>query len=169
MYVDAKGERRPLARMRGQVVLWYRDFDQMEQALGPGGQLHSFEAAFSPRGDNGKPVLAWDRKTGAVDTSVTKSWEKYDVRLILEANWPALGPKLAGRLHVYMGDADTFYLEGATRLLQESLKKLGSDAVVEIFPGRDHFSLLSKDLRQRIRTEMTQSFLKSHPNGATKK
>jgi S-formylglutathione hydrolase FrmB len=169
VYVDAKGEQRPLARMRGSVLLWYRGFDQMEQVLGPGGQLHSFEAVFSPRGSNGKPLAAWDRKTGAVDAAVARTWEKYDIRLIIERNWPTLGAKLAGKLHVYMGDADTFYLDGATRLLKESLAKLGSDAVVELFPGRDHFTLLSRELRQRIRTEMAQAFLKSHPDFGTQK
>ncbi len=35
---------------------------------------------------------------------------------------------------------DTFYLEGATRLLGESLDRLGSDAVCEIIPGMAHSS-----------------------------
>ena len=67
-----------------------------------------------------------------------KAWEPYDIRLKLERNWATLGPKLAGKLHVYMGDVDTFYLDGAARLLQKSLRDLGSDAVVEMFPDRDH-------------------------------
>ncbi len=46
-----------------------------------------------------------------------------------------------------MGEVDNFYLEGATRLLQQSLKKLGSDAMVELFPGKDHGSLMSKEMR----------------------
>ncbi|HLQ45237.1 MAG TPA: alpha/beta hydrolase-fold protein, partial [Planctomycetaceae bacterium] len=128
MYTDRAGARRPIARRGNQPVLWYREFDWMEEVLGPGGQLHSFEAVFSPRGSDGKPVRVWDRRTGAVDTDAAKAWEKYDTRLVLERNWPTLGPKLRGKLHVYMGELDTFYLEGATRLLQESLKKLGSDA-----------------------------------------
>jgi len=133
----------------------------MEEVLGPGGQLHSFEAVFSPRGSDGKPVRVWDRRTGAVDTDAAKAWEKYDTRLVLERNWPTLGPKLRGKLHVYMGELDTFYLEGATRLLHESLKKLGSDAVVEMRPGHDHGSILSPELMTRIRAEMVAKYL--HP------
>lgn len=163
MYRDDMRNRRPLARTGDTVRLWYDSFDHMETVLGYGGQLHSFEAVFSPRGPDGKPLLAWDRKTGAVNTQVAKSWEKYDIRLILETRWPELGPKLAGKLHVIMGEGDTFYLEGATRLLKESLTKLGSDAVVEMVPGKDHFNLLSPELLTRIRGEMTQSFLKHHP------
>ena len=74
--------------------------------------------------------------------------------MILEKNWPSLGPKLASKLHIYMGAEDTFYLNGATALLQKALKDLGSDAVVEIFPGRDHGTLMDQKMRDRITREM---------------
>lgn len=162
MYRDAEGKPRPLARVNGRVMLWYRDFDHMETVLGPGGQLHSFEAVFSPRGKDGKPRQVWDRETGEIDTDVARTWEKYDIRLILERNWKTLGPKLQGKLHVIMGDVDTFYLEGATVLLKQSLEKLPGDAVVEIHEGKDHMNLLDSQLRARIRAEMTEAFLKHH-------
>jgi pimeloyl-ACP methyl ester carboxylesterase len=165
MYSTSEGKPRPLARIGGQVRLWYKGFADMEWALGPGGQLHSFEAVFSPRGEDGKPRLVWDRESGKVFTDVTKTWEKYDIRLILESNWKLLEPKLRGKLHVFMGDQDTFYLEGATILLKESLAKLGSDARVEIIPGRDHFNLLPPELQDRIRSEMVAAFKKHHPEG----
>ncbi len=57
-----------------------------------------------------------------------------------------------------MGELDSFYLEGATRLLGERLEALGSDAVVEIFPGRDHGTILSRDIRERIAREMAAAF-----------
>jgi len=164
MYRDADGNPRPLARMHGRVVLWYRDFAEMERVLGYGGQLHSFEAVFSPRGKDGNPLPLWDRKTGRVHTKVAKTWEKYDIRLRLERNWERLGPKLKGKLHVFMGDRDTFYLEGAVRLLKKSLKQLGSDAVVEIHRGKDHMNLLDAALARRIRGEMVDTFLKTHAN-----
>ena len=80
----------------------------------------------------------WDRTSGTIDPAVAKAWEAYDIRLVLERNWPVLGPKLKGKLHVITGEMDTFYLEGAVKLLKESLTKLGSDAIVEIVPNRDH-------------------------------
>jgi hypothetical protein len=104
----------------------------------------------------------WNRKTGAIDTALARQWEKYDIRLVLERQWPELGPKLAGKLHVFQGDLDTFYLEGATKLLKESLARLKSDAVVEIIPGKDHGNLLTPELNQRLRAEMVQAFLKNH-------
>jgi hypothetical protein len=162
MYQDGQGKPRPLARVAGNVLLWYRDFDHMETVLGPGGQLHSFEAAFSPRGKDGKPGLIWNRDTGEIDTAAAKSWEKYDIRLILERNWKTLCPTLTGKLHVFMGDEDTFYLDGATILVKESLDKLLAGAVVEIHAGKDHGSLMTTQLRNRIREEMTAAFLKHH-------
>jgi Putative esterase len=165
MYVDPDGNRRPLARNGSQVLIWYDDFAWMEHVAGPGGQLHSFEAVFSPRGPDGKPLLLWNRETGEIDTAVAETWKPYDIRLILEEHWHELGPKLRGKLHVFVGDQDTFYLDGATVLLKEALQRLGSDAVVEIHPGKDHGSLLTRQLRDRIRHEMAQTFLKNFPNG----
>ncbi len=139
MFVDASGSRRPIARGRdGEVSLWYDDFVKLEEILGPGGQIHAFEAVFSPRGPDGEPVPLFSRATGVIDPKVAKSWESYDIRLVLERNWPTLSPKLRGKLHIYAGENDNFYLDGAARLLKDSLAKLGSDAEVEIVPGMGH-------------------------------
>jgi hypothetical protein len=138
LYTLPNGERTPLARRRGEVMLWYDDFVARETAVGPGGQIHSFEAVFSPRKPDGTPLLIFDRETGAIDNEAARTWEKYDIRLILERNWDELGPKLEGKIHVYAGEVDTFYLEGAVELLKVSLEELGSDAVVEVIPGMAH-------------------------------
>ena len=129
--------------------------------MGRGGQLFSFEAVFSPRGKDGKPMPLWDRNTGVIDPNAAKAWQRYDIRMILERDWKTLGPKLAGKLHVYMGSEDTFYLEGATMLLQQSQKKLGSDAVIEIFAGKDHGNLMNTEMRQRIGREMAETYRKA--------
>lgn len=164
MYRDRQGNRRPLARGAGDAVaLWYDDFDRMEEVLGPGGQLHSFEAVFGPRGADGSPVRLWNRKTGEIDPAVAESWKAYDLRQILETNWNRLAPHLTGKLHIFMGDRDTFYLEGATRLLKQSLERLGSDATVEIVADKNHRDLLSPELAARIRAEMVDSYLKNSP------
>jgi S-formylglutathione hydrolase FrmB len=158
MFKDENGKPRPLARSGGKPTLFYQPFSDMEVVMGHGGQLGSFEAVFSERGADGKPKQLWDRATGAVDADVAKNWQKYDIRLVLERNWKTIGPRLAGKIHVYMGEEDTFYLEGATVLLKESLKKLGSDAVVELFPGKNHGSLMDRTLRERIAREMADRF-----------
>jgi S-formylglutathione hydrolase FrmB len=157
LFSDEKGQPRPLARMNGKVAFTTRRFSDMEVVFGRGGQLFSFDAVFSPRTKTGEPAPLWDRRTGAVDPHVAVAWRKYDIRLVLEKNWPTLAPKLAGKLHVYMGAEDTFYLDGATRLLADSLKRLGSDAVIEIFPGRHHGNLIDAKLRKRIDGEMAKT------------
>jgi hypothetical protein len=98
---------------------------------------------------------------------VAKSWEPYDIRLKLERNWSTLGPKLKGKLRIITGDADNFYLEGAVKLLKESFTKLGSDAIVEVVPKKDHMTLMDEPLAARFNGEMRQAvskFLPKHPN-----
>ena len=126
----------------------------MDDVIGWGGQLGSFEAVFSPLDQKGRPRKLWDRSSGAIDPDVAKAWEAYDIRLVLERNWQVKGPKLKGKLHVIMGDMDTFYLDGAVKLLKVSLAQLGSDAVVELIAGRDHGNLLDTPLANRINREM---------------
>lgn len=166
LFLDARGEKRPIARLRGKPVLHYRYFSDMEEVMGHGGQLASFEAVFSPRGADGRPRRLWDRTTGAIDPETAKSWEHYNIRVILENNWKTLAPKLAGKLHVWTGGEDTFYLEGAVKLLKEALVRLGSDAVIEIHPGRDH-NLRDKAVRDRIAREMADRFRRTQVGKAT--
>lgn len=158
MYVDAEGAPIPVAHRFGTPFAFTRDFDAMERVYGEGGQLRSFEWVFSPRGDDGLPRRLWSRETGAIDPEVAEAWRRYDIRLLLEENWADLGPKLAGAIHVFCGDQDTFYLCPAVRLLGESLERLGSDAVVEIHAGKDHGSVSTPELAARIRLEMLATF-----------
>jgi len=144
MYKDAEGTRRPLARNNGQTMIWYDNFCAMEHVLGRGGQISSFEAVFSQKGKDDQPRALFDRRSGAVDGETAKSWEPFDIRLVIERGWrgadggKGLAERLAGKLHVYAGEQDNFFLEGATRRLAESLKALGSDAEVVIVEGMAH-------------------------------
>ena len=164
MFVDSEGKRRPVARSGGRVMIWCDDFSSMEWVLGHGGQLQSFEAVFSLKGKDGEPMMLWDRETGKLDPEVAEAWKRYDIRMILENNWKELQSDLKGKLHVYMGDMDTFYLEGATILLEKSLSDIPLDATVEIHPGKNHGSLMTRKLRARILEGMVDTFLKFHPD-----
>ena len=160
MFKDEKGKDRPIGRRGDTPFLFYKPFSDMELVMGRGGQLGSFEAVFSERDSQGNPKNLWDRKTGVIDNATAESWKKYDIRLLVENNKDALFGKLKGKIHVYMGDKDTFYLEGATRLLGDTLKKLGSDATVVLFAGKDHSNLMDAEMRARISKEMAQSLQK---------
>ena len=160
IFRDEQGKPRPVSRPERSGVLLAESFYKMEEVLGAGGQMHSFESVFSPLGIDGKPRPICDRKTGAIDQEVAKAWQAYDIRLILERNWASLGPKLRGKLHVIVGSQDTFYLEGAVRLLKESQQTLGSDATIEIVAGKDHGSLLTPELATRFDREMNETVAK---------
>ena len=138
MYKDQEGNRRPIARSGDTPTLFVDAFVAQESIMGPGGQIHAFEAVFSPRLPDGSPRPIFNRATGAIDAATAKAWEPYDIRLKLEREWPTLAPKLKGKLHIYAGEKDTFYLDGAAIRLKDALKSLGSDATVDIIPGMPH-------------------------------
>ncbi len=141
-FTDPDGKPIQLMRRNGEFVTSIEQFVEKELAQRDhGGQFMSFNAVFSPRGEDGRPMLLFDGKTGAIDRFVAESWRKYDIGLILRENWATLGPKLRGKLHVFIGTQDTFRLEGACYLLRDDLKKLGSDAEIVFAEGRDHGTL----------------------------
>jgi len=158
LYVDSQGKDRPIARRGAEPILWFPSFGLMDDVISRGGQLRSFEAAFSPLGADGLPKRLWDRTTGRIDPAVAKAWQEYDVRLKLERNWKSLEPKLRGKLHVTTGGLDTFYLNGAVEKLAKSLKELGSDAQITIVPGKGHGDLLTPELRGQMQREMSAAF-----------
>jgi hypothetical protein len=84
----------------------------------------------------------FDRDTGAVDAQVVAYWrEHYDIAHRLQAQWPALKSDLDGKIHVIVGDADTFYLDGTAHRLKAVLDGLGAKSEVRFIPGRTHFDL----------------------------
>jgi len=161
VYRTATGVRKPLARRHGRTLLWYDDFTKMDDALGRGGQIRSFEAVFSPLEKTGTPARCWNRKSGAVNPEIVEAWKQFDISLVLMENWESLRHPLSGKIHVLMGTEDTFYLTRAAELLAERLRGLGSDARIEFLQGRDHFNLLDPATIRRIHSEMAERFTKS--------
>ncbi len=88
-----------------------------------GEQLDTWQAVFSTVGDDGYPKPIFNKRTGEIDHEVAKYWkEHYDLSAIMQRDWKTLGPKLAGKLHLYVGEADTFYLDRAVHLLKDYLE-----------------------------------------------
>ena len=79
----------------------------------PGDQWGAWNATYGARGPNGRPVPLWDPMTGAIDHKAAEHWKSYDLRRVLEANWAELGPKLRGKLHIWVGEADDYFLNNA--------------------------------------------------------
>jgi hypothetical protein len=163
LYTDEHGNRRPLARQGNEPIIWYPSFGKMDDCLGRGGQLRSFEAVFSPLGEDGLPAKLWNREGGRIDPRVARAWENYDINLLLRRRWPVLKDSLAGKIHITTGGLDTFYLEGAVEQLIGTLKELGSDAQVEVVPGKNHGNVITPALRSRERRQMTAAFARHHP------
>ncbi len=130
-YLNDRGFERPAAReLNGDTRYTMRHECAMENTLGrgdsytrSGGQWGSWNATFGARGADGLPVPLWDSKTGRIDREAVAHWKGYDLRLFLEENWPALGPKLRGKLHIAVGDADDYFLNNAVRRLEVSLNR----------------------------------------------
>ncbi len=88
-----------------------------------GEQLDIWSAVFGPLGEDGYFEPLWDKKTGVMNPKVAEYWkDNYDLRYRLEKNWYTLGPKLVDKVHIYVGDADNFFLNNGTRKLQEWMK-----------------------------------------------
>ena len=101
--------------------------NQLELVLGSharsGEQFDIWQAVFGPAGDDGYPKPIFDKATGEIDHSVAAYWkEHYDLSAILQRDWSTLGPKLQGKLHVYVGSADTYFLNNAVYYLEDFLK-----------------------------------------------
>ncbi|NIN72528.1 MAG: hypothetical protein GTO46_11540 [Gemmatimonadetes bacterium] len=129
-YVDGQFKRveRPGHRnWLGEVDRTLRDFNHLELVLGTksrsGDQFDIWEAVYSPMGDDGYPRRIWDKYTGEIDHEVAEYWrENYDLRYIMERDWATLGPKLEGKIHIYCGDMDNYYLNNAVYLTEEFLE-----------------------------------------------
>lgn len=110
----------------GKVSTTVEGDNHLELALGSkgrsGGQWDIWEAVYSPLGPDGYPKRLWDKETGVIDHEVAAYWrENYDLRYILERDWATLGPKLEGKLHIYVGDMDNYYLNNAVYLTEAFL------------------------------------------------
>ena len=172
VYHRPDGTPYPLVRMQGKVIESYEQYARLEQVLGPyGGQMASFDWVFSPRGPGGDPQPMFDRTTGAVDPNVVAYWrEHYDLAQIVKRDWAQQGRYLKGKIHVYVGTADTFYLDGAAHKLDAVLKDLGADAEFTFREGRSHFDLYAnKDDRFALfDTIAAQMYLTAYPDAAAK-
>jgi hypothetical protein len=111
----------------GNISSTMKESNHLELVLGDhsrsGGQFDIWEATYSPQDTDGYPVRLWDKKTGVINHEVAKYWqENYDLRYILERDWDKLGEKLKGKIHIYCGDMDNYYLNNAVYLMEDFLE-----------------------------------------------
>ncbi len=131
---------RPMMRTaEGQVVESMREMSQLEEVLGSHGrsgqQFEAWDAVYGPVGPDGYPQPLWDKLTGKIDREVAFYMRDhgYDLRYYLEKNWAKIGPQLAGKIHIYCGDMDNFYLNLAVYLMEDFLKTARAPAANATF------------------------------------
>ncbi len=157
--------------------------NHMELALGSrtrsGQQFDIWEAVYSPVGPDGYPKRIWNKLTGEIDAEVASYWrENYDLRHILARDWAKRWPLRAGKLHIYCGDMDNFYLNNAVYLMEDFLKSTNNPAYGGEVKYGDRFehcwngapTLPNHITRLRYNTLYLDRILKrmdqSHPPGA---
>ncbi|MEL6925324.1 MAG: hypothetical protein AAFO94_14855, partial [Bacteroidota bacterium] len=129
-YLDSKFKQTERAGHRdylGHVDATLKDMNYRELVLGSKGrsgqQWDIWEAVYSPVGEDGYPKRLWDKRTGEIDPEVAAHWkENYDLAYIMKRDWKTLGPKLKGKLHIYCGDMDNYYLNNAVYLTEAFLE-----------------------------------------------
>lgn len=131
-YKDAEWYKAPTINTRypltGDVRLTSQQRVTMELVNGTkgrsGGQLDIWSAVFGPVGNDGYFKPLFDEKTGVMDTTVARYWkEHWDMRYYLEKNWATVGPKLAGKLNVFAGRMDDFFLNFGVYHMEDFLTK----------------------------------------------
>jgi enterochelin esterase-like enzyme len=143
LYRTSDGSPVPIMRDNGRVVATMEQMARLEQVLGPyGGQLQSFDWVFSPKGPSGAPQPMFDRDTGRVRPEVVAYWhDHYDLAHIVESTWAQRGDDLKGRIHLIVGTADTFYLDGSARKFEAVLTRVDAQPHFTYLPDRTHFNL----------------------------
>ena len=111
----------------GHISCTLEETNHRELVLGTnsrsGDQWDIWQAVYSPVGKDGYPKPIWDKMTGKIDHTVAEYWkENYDLSYILKRDWKILGPKLKGKIHIYCGDMDNYYLNNAVYLIEEFLE-----------------------------------------------
>jgi len=113
----------------GHVSAMVKDMNHRELAIGTksrsGDQFDIWEAVYSPVGKDGYPERIFDKYTGVINKKVAEYWKNnYDLVHIIQRDWPKIGSKLAGKIHLYVGDMDNYYLNNAVYTAEDMIKKL---------------------------------------------
>ena len=115
----------------GQTLISVRDNVAYEAALGDhgrsGDQFDIWQAVYSPVGADGYPQEIFNKRTGTINHKTAQYWqEHFDLNAILQRDWATLGPKLQGKIYLYVGSDDTYMLNNAVYLMEDFLKTTGT-------------------------------------------
>ncbi|KAL7692560.1 putative alpha/Beta hydrolase [Plasmopara halstedii] len=166
-YWDNNGHPYPTSRSNGFVICSNRDENLVERVIGRGngGQWDAFFAVFGPRGADGMPIPLFDKVSGDINRDVAKYWERFDICKYLQQRPGLLTTTLRGKIHVFCGVEDTYYLDLACRSLQKLVGNSKDNAqdgsavpnYVALIPG-DHTTIRTRAHYIQVYSEIAAAF-----------
>jgi hypothetical protein len=185
-FLDSRWKHTPRPGNRnylGELSNTMQEINHLELVLGTksrsGGTLDIYNAVYSPVGEGGYPAPIWNKKSGAIDDSVALYWKNnYDLLEIMKRDWNTLGPKLKGKIHIYCGDMDNWYLNNAVYWMEdflESTKDPYYSGVIDYGDRAEHCwngdhtrpnAISRLRYQQMYAPTMVKRMMENHPAGA---
>jgi len=185
-YLESQFKKTPRPGKRnyiGHISCTLEEMNHRELVLGTnsrsGDQWDIWQAVYSPCGENGYPKPIWDKMTGEIDPEVAEYWKQnFDLSYILRRDWDKIGPKLKGKIHIYCGDMDNYYLNNAVYLTEDFLESTTNpyyDGEVDYGDRAEHCwngdhtrpnALSRLRYHQMFIPKFVERLLKSAPEGA---
>ena len=143
LYRRPDGSLIPIFRDHGKVIATLEQFGHLKQSSAPtAASSPPSSGSFLPRATTARPSSSLIARPAPSHPNVVAYWhDHYDLAHIVESNWSQRGPALKGRIHLFVGTADTFYLDGPAHKFEAVLKRLGADPHFTYIPDRTHFDL----------------------------
>jgi hypothetical protein len=149
IFYNEFGYQRPVARTRiDNLIISFKDWVKFENVLGYSDtyidsdrNLGVLSTIFGAKGADGKPIPLFDYKTGIIDTTAVESWSRYDLAKYVTDNWATIGSKLQGKIYIWAGTQDPYFLNNGVLGFEENLLELEnpkSDAIIEFSPNKGH-------------------------------
>jgi hypothetical protein len=160
--------------VNGHVRLTSAQRNRWELANGTHGrsgeQLDIWSAVFGPLGTDGFFEPLFDKETGEMNPAVATYWrDNYDLVEYLKRNWSTVGPKLLGKVHLYTGAADNFFLNNSTGDLEAFMARTENPHYEGFFlygAGKGHCWTGPETTAERLK-QMAAHIARNVPDGMT--
>ncbi len=144
-YVAPDGKERISMRDRvsGEMLFSVREECALENVSGfgnsyvtSGGQWGAWNTVFGRPDGKGHAVPLWDPLTGRINHAEAEAAAAgYDLTRFCSENWKTLGPKLNGKIHLWVGERDEYFLNGGVHRFESFLKTANPSANARIEYG----------------------------------
>jgi pimeloyl-ACP methyl ester carboxylesterase len=139
LYLSSDGTQRKA--MRGKSMSMKKFVQEEEEEDPIANEWAAAEGSFSPLDPIGEPQKLFDRHTGEILSPVGVSWMRYDLRSKLLSILQSRRGEIEGKIHMYCGDFDEYFLDAPFRLFCQELKNQGVQSHCELIHGKSHNSV----------------------------